>query len=118
MSDPVGAGAAGHAGIKLIAAITLVAELHPSRVGNHRLPSRSPSGNGYHTFCQPAGDRVRPIDKEKPYHFPARRLAGLPRREAMGAAMFSRSDSLPVTYLCSTLAMRVWYGMPSCSALT
>jgi transposase len=31
------------------------------------LPSRSPSGSGYHTLYQPAEDRVRPIDREKPY---------------------------------------------------
>jgi hypothetical protein len=41
---------------------------------------------------------------------------GVRRRFAVVACGLP-SANLPVTYLCRTLAMRVWYGMPSSSAL-
>ncbi len=47
---------------------------------------------------------------------PANQLERGVARLFAAAAKGLPSDSLPVTYLCKTLAMRVWYGMPSSSA--
>lgn len=57
--------------------------------------------------------RVRALDRalirliSKPSH--TRIIGG-----ALHAGLFS--TNCPDTYLCSTLAIRVWYGMPSASA--